>query len=344
MRTRIRILAPLALVVVATAACGSSGSSGTGGGSSSSAAGGSTAAAGGKACAPVAGDQLVVLKDDKALQSADNVLPAVNAKANTKNPALMPALEAVAAKITTDDLVNLNNAVDVQRKSVADAASGWVAAHDVTGGLAKGSGKIVVGSPGFTEGKVLGAIFADVLKKVGFDASAREVGSRDLYLKALIAGSEIQVVPEYLSTVTEAINKLPQVNGPSATPVASGDVQATFTALKPLAAKVGLVFGTPSAAADENAFAVTQALADKLKVTTLSELAAACSDGSLVLGGPTECPTRPFCQPGLEKTYSLKFASFKGLDAGGPLTKAAIAKGTVSIGLVFSSDGSLAKK
>ena len=341
MRTRIRILAPLALVVVATAACGSSGSSGTGGGSSS-AAGGSTAAAAGKACAPVAGDQLVVLKDDKALQSADNVLPAVNASANTKNPALMPALEAIAAKITTDDLVNLNNAVDVQRKSVDDAASGWVASHDVTGGLAKGSGKIVVGSPGFTEGKVLGTIFADVLKKVGFDASAREVGSRDLYLKALIKGSEIQVVPEYLSTVTEAINK--QVNGPTAKTVASGDVQATYTALQPLASKVGLAFGKPSEAADENAFAVTQALADKLKVTSLSELASACSDGSLVLGGPTECPTRPFCQPGLEKTYGLKFASFKGLDAGGPLTKAAITKGTVSIGLVFSSDGSLAKK
>jgi osmoprotectant transport system substrate-binding protein len=341
MRTRIRILAPLALVVVATAACGSSGSSGTGGGSSS-AAGGSTAAAGGKACAPVAGDQLVVLKDDKALQSADNVLPAVSAAAAKKSPALVPALEAVAAKITTEDLVNLNNQVDVQRKSVEDAASGWVAAHDVTGGLMKGSGKVVVGAPGFTEGKVLGAVFADVLKKVGFDASSREVGSRDLYLKALISGSEIQVVPEYLSTLTEALNK--QVNGANAATAASGDVQATFTKLQALGGKVGLTFGKPSEAADENAFAVTQALADKLKVTTLSELAAACSDGSLVLGGPTECPTRPFCQPGLEKTYNLKFASFKGLDAGGPLTKAAIAKGTVSIGLVFSSDGSLAKK
>jgi osmoprotectant transport system substrate-binding protein len=341
MRTRIRILAPLALTVVVTAACGSSGSSGTS--SSSSSTGGTTAAAAGKACAPVAGDQLVVLQDDKHLQSADNVLPAVNAAAGTKNPALMPALEAIAAKITTDDLVNLNAAVDVQRKTVDAAASGWVAAHDVTGGLAKGSGKIVVGAPGFTEGKILGAIFADVLKKVGFDASAREVGSRDLYLKALISGSEIQAVPEYLSTVTEAINK--KVNGPNAATVASGDVQATYTALKPLAAKVGLAFGTPSQAIDENAFAVTQALADKLKVTTLTELADACKDGSLVLGGPTECPTRPFCQPGLEKTYSLKFASFKGLgEAGGALTKTAIKQGTVSIGLVFSSDGSLAKK
>jgi osmoprotectant transport system substrate-binding protein len=79
-------------------------------------------------------------------------------------------------------------------------------------------------------------------------------------------------------------------------------------------------------------------------VSTLSELADACGDGSLILGGPTECPTRPYCQMGLEDTYGLKFASFQEYgDTGGPLTKAAIQKGEVSIGLVFSSDGALAK-
>ena len=57
-----------------------------------------------------------------------------------------------------------------------------------------------------------------------------------------------------------------------------------------------------------------------------------------------KCPARPFCQPGLEKTYGLKFASFRELDAGGPLTKAAITKGEVSMGLVFSSDGALAQQ
>ena len=78
---------------------------------------------------------------------------------------------------------------------------------------------------------------------------------------------------------------------------------------------------------------------------TLSELADACGDGSLVLGGPAECPTRPFCQPGLEETYGLKFGSFQEYgDTGGPLTKAAIQKGEVSIGLVFSSDGALATR
>ena len=335
MNARIRFIAPLALALLATAACGTSGSSGTGGSASGS-------AAAGKACAPVAGQQLVVLKDDKALQNADNIVPAVNAKTAAADPALLPALDAVSAKLTTDDLVTMNNQVDVQRKSADDVAAAWVKDHKVGDGLTKGSGKVAVGGSNFTESKILATIFADVLKAACFDASVKEVGSRELYLKSLAQGTDIQAFPEYLSTATEFINK--QLNGANATPVASGDVQATATALKPLAAKVGLVFGTPSAAADENAIAVTQAFADKLKVTTLSELAAACTDGSLILGGPAECPTRPFCQPGLEKTYGLKFASFSTLDAGGPLTKAGITQGKVSIGLVFSSDGSLAKK
>ncbi len=39
----------------------------------------------------------------------------------------------------------------------------------------------------------------------------------------------------------------------------------------------------------------------------------------------------------------LEFDSFTALDAGGPLMKTALTTGQVSIGLVFSSDGSLAQ-
>ena len=143
---------------------------------------------------------------------------------------------------------------------------------------------------------------------------------------------------QYLATVTEFLE------GDDATQVASGDVDATLEALQPLAQAASLTFGEPADAVDQNAYAVTTAFADKVGVTTLSELADKCSDGSLILGGPAECPTRPFCQPGLEDTYGLKFASFQEYgDTGGPLTKAAIQKGEVSIGLVFSSDGALAQ-
>ena len=332
MHARIRFIAPLIAAVALTAACGSSGSSGTGGGSKSS------GNASGSACAPVAGDKLVVLQDDKHLQNADNVIPAVNAAFSQGQPALLPALNAVSAKLTTKDLVDMNAAVDVDRKSAPDVAAAWVDKSGITSGLQKGSGPVAVGGAGFTESTVLANVYADVLKAAGFDASVREVGSRELYLKALEGGTEIQAFPEYLATLTEFLD------ADESRQVASGDVDKTLAALKPLAQTAGLAVGEPSKAVDQNAYAVTTAFADKLKVKTLSDLAKACGDGSLILGGPAECPTRPFCQPGLEETYGLKFASFQEYgDTGGPLTKAAIQKGEVSIGLVFSSDGALAQ-
>ncbi|TKJ31968.1 glycine betaine ABC transporter substrate-binding protein [Blastococcus sp. CCUG 61487] len=329
MRIR-RLLLPLALAAALTAACGESGSSGTGGDS-----GGNEAS--GDACAPIAGDQLVVLEDDEDLQNADNVLPAVNAATAEANPALLPALDAVSAQLTTDDLIEMNAAVDVQRQSAEDVAAAWVEENGVTEGLEQGSGSIAIGGGNFSEPTILANIYADVLEAAGFDASVQATGNRELYLPALQRG-EIQVHPEYLSTVTEFLE------GDDENQVASNDVQATYEALQPLAEEAGLVFGEPAEAADQNAFAVTQAFADELGVSTLSELADACGDGSLVLGGPGECPTRPFCQPGLEDTYGLEFASFQEYDAGGPLTKAALQQGEISLGLVFSSDGALAQQ
>jgi osmoprotectant transport system substrate-binding protein len=330
MRARTRIIAPLALAVALTAACGESGSSGTGGDADAS----GTAA--GDTCAPVAGDQLVVLEDDKQLQNADNVIPAVNAAAAQANPALLEALNAVSAVLTTEDLIEMNAAVDVERQSATDVAAAYISDKGLDSGVSGGSGPVVVGAADFTESQVLANLYADVLTAAGFQASVQTAGNRELYLPALERG-EIQVFPEYLATVTEFIE------GDDSTEVASGDVDATVEALTPLAEGVGLVFGEPAEAADQNAFAVTQEFADQVGVTTLTELADACGDGSLTLGGPGECPERPACQPGLEETYGLTFADFQEFDAGGPLTKAAIQQGEVSIGLVFSSDGALAQ-
>ena len=336
MRSRARTLVPLAVAGLLLTACGESGSSGTGG---AQASGGG---ASGDACAPVAGDQLVVLEDDKQLQNADNVVPAVNMATAMANPALLPALDAVSAAMTTEELIELNAAVDLERQSAEDVAAAWVEENVDTAALEQGSGPIIVGGANFTESTVLANVYADVLGAAGFDASVREVGNRELYLPALISGSEIQVFPEYLATVTDELNEL--ANGPTEDGPATGDVQETLTALQPIAEQAGLVFGEPSEAADQNAFAVTQAFADGLGVATLSELADACGDGSLVLGGPTECPERPQCQPGLEEAYGLQFDGFRELDAGGPLTKAALQQGEISIGLVFSSDGALAQR
>ena len=325
MRMRARHLAPLAaLAVLATAACGESGSSGNGG----SAAGGS---ASGDTCAPVAGEQLVVLEDDLELQAVDNIIPAVNSAYAAANPAVLETLNAVSAVLTTEDLVAMNNGVDNERQSAVDVAAAYVAEQGLGEGLSGGSGPVVVGGASFTESQILANVYAEVLNAAGFQASVQTVGQREAYLPALTAG-EFQVFPEYVGTLAEYLDGNPDEA------VASGDLEASVAALRPLGEAASLTFGEPAEAADENAFAITTTLQDQLGgITTLSELAEACSDGSLVLGGTPECPTRPFCQPGLEEVYGFTFAAVNDYDLGAP-TNNALKQGEISLALALSTD------
>jgi osmoprotectant transport system substrate-binding protein len=314
--------------VLATTACGQSGSSGTGGAKASG-------TASGDACAPVAGDQLVLLKDDKNLQTVDNVIPAVNAQTSTSAPALLDALNAVSKKLTTQDLTNLISAVNDKRQSAVDAASAYVQDNSLGQGASGGSGAITVGAADFPESQILANVYADVLTAAGFQATVQSVGKREVYIPALERG-EIQVFPEYVGSLATFLNG----SDPS---VASSDLQKTVDNLTRLGQGVGLAFGDPSQAADQNGFAITTALAKKLGgITSLSDLADKCGDGSLVLGGPTECPTRPFCQPGLEDKYGMKFSDVQDLDIGTPINQA-LQQGVISVGLVLTTDPILAK-
>jgi glycine betaine/choline ABC-type transport system substrate-binding protein len=63
---------------------------------------------------------------------------------------------------------------------------------------------------------------------------------------------------------------------------------------------------------------------------------------TLTLGGPPECPQRPFCLLGLQDTYGLEFKEFVPLDAGGPLTVQALTGGQIQVGLLFTSDPAIA--
>ncbi|GAA0710022.1 hypothetical protein GCM10010199_05880 [Dactylosporangium roseum] len=325
MRATLGVL--LGLATLGLAACGEEGSSGTQAPPSVSGAG----------CAPAAGDKLVVLDDDKKLQTADNIIPAINA--NAADPALVAALDKVSDTLTTEKLIQLNKAVDVDRKTSKVAADGFAKAENLTTGIEKGKGgPIKIGAADFSESATLGALYEIVLDAAGFDATVQTIGKREVYLGQLTKG-DIQVVPEYAGTLTEFING--QVNGASAAPLASGDLDKTVAALKGLGTKQGLAFGKASKAADQNAFAVTTEFASKHGVKTLSDFATKCSGQATVLGGPAECPQRPFCQPGLEKTYGIQFGKVLSLDAGGPQSKEALKKGNASIALVFSSDGSL---
>jgi len=192
-------------------------------------------------------------------------------------------------------------------------------------------GTVVVGGFNFNESTILADIYGKALEAKGYTVTYKtKLGNREIVEPALASGS-IDFYPGYAATDLEFINK--------GKGEANGDAQATTDKLNTYLSTIGAKALTPSPAIDANAFAVTKATATKLNLAKLSDLAPVASQ--MVLGGPPECPTRPFCQPGLQKTYGLNFKSFKDLDAGGPLSKNALANGDVDVALIFSSDGAV---
>jgi osmoprotectant transport system substrate-binding protein len=319
----------LMTAAVILAGCGESGSSGTEAPASSAA---------GNGCAPVAGDKLVVLTDDKNLQNTDNIVPAINKKSSS--PQLIAALDKVSVALDTTKLIELNKAVDIDRKSSKAAAEEFATANTITTGIEKGpGGDLTVGAANFSENATLGELYNIALTAAGYKVKVQQIGNRELYEPALEKG-DIDVVPEYAATLATFLSG--KVDGKNAKDPSSPQLDTTMTNLTALGDKVGLVFGKPSTAQDQNAFATTEAFSTKYGVKTLSDLAAKCSGAATVLGGPPECPQRPKCQQGLVETYKFEAGKFSSLDAGGPLTKTGLKQGTISIGLVFSSDGALA--
>ncbi|QGV79274.1 ABC transporter substrate-binding protein [Streptomyces ficellus] len=202
-----------------------------------------------------------------------------------------------------------------------------------------GKGTLVVGSAGFTEANVLAELYAQVLKDAGFATSIKTVENRELYEPALEKG-EIDVVPEYAATLAEFLNA--KVNGPKAVeekPVASSDVTATVTALEKLAGPRGLKVLPAGEAVDQNAFAVTREFAEKNKLKTLSDLGASGLKVKIAAGD--ECEIRPFCAPGLKKTYGVDVAGIDPKGVGTTQAKQAVKDGTDQLVLTTTTDATL---
>lgn len=116
---------------------------------------------------------------------------------------------------------------------------------------------------------------------------------------------------------------------------------ATTLALVLSACSSGGGSSTPSASAAASAPASAPASAS---TEPASEPASAGPSvaSQLVLGGPPECPQRPFCLLGLQDTYGLEFKEFKPLDVAGPLTVEALKNGDIQVGLLLTSDPAIA--
>ena len=192
-------------------------------------------------------------------------------------------------------------------------------------------GTITVAGFKFSEGSVLAELYGQALQHDGYTVTFKlNLGSREVVAPA-IKSSQVDLYIGYAATDLEFYN--------NSAGEASGDVTATTSKLNSHLQPLNLVALNPSSAVDQNAFAMTKANSTKYNATKLSDLAAI--GGQLVLGAGPECPTRPFCQLGLQKTYGINFKSFKALDTDGPLTRAALKNNDIQVGLVFSSDADL---
>lgn len=187
---------------------------------------------------------------------------------------------------------------------------------------------ITMGSTNFSEQLIVAELYAQALESNGYTITRKfNLGSREIVAPALASG-QIDMYPEYLASYLTFLTKDPNQ--------ASSDPAKTYANLQQAAKAKNITVLQYAPAQDENGFAVTKATADKNNLSKISDLVAL--NGKLVLGGAPECPQRPFCLPGLEKVYGLKFKAFKALDAGGPLTVAALQGGQIDVGELFTSD------
>ena len=202
---------------------------------------------------------------------------------------------------------------------------------DGSGDGTKEGPTITVSSFNFGESLILGEIYAQVLEVNGYPVSRTfNLGSRELVNPALKNG-EIDLLVEYTGSLLT-------FEGGTPTP----DPEETYQALVAAVTDAGLVPLAYGPAEDKNGIVVTAETAAALSLSTVSDLAA--YNGTLVFGGPPECPERQYCLIGLQEVYGLEFTAFRPLDVGGPLTVAALEGGEIDVALLFTSDGVIAAK
>jgi osmoprotectant transport system substrate-binding protein len=159
------------------------------------------------------------------------------------------------------------------------------------------------------------------------------LGSREIVAPAIKSG-EIDLYAEYAATYLTYLTKDAKL--------ASSDAVATHARLQEALKQEGLAALDFAPAVDTNGLVVSKATADRHRLSKVSDLSS--MSGQLVLGGPPECPDRPFCLQGLRQTYGLNFKEFKPLDAGGPMTVAALEGSQIDVAVLFTTDAVIQAK
>ncbi|RKR04381.1 osmoprotectant transport system substrate-binding protein [Kushneria sinocarnis] len=194
-----------------------------------------------------------------------------------------------------------------------------------------GGPTVTIGSTNFSEQLILANIYADVLQDRGVNVNTRlNLGSREVVFPALQNG-EVDVLPEYTGAVLAYLDRQGQYSDARHSDEVGAALDKalpdTLTALE------------YSPAQDRDVLVVTGDTASKYNLQTIGDLAPVA--GEMTLGGPPETRTRDAGMPGLKRVYDVAFGNFRSLDAGGPLTRGALANGDIDVARMFSSQGAI---
>ena len=203
----------------------------------------------------------VILEDPKSNFAAQNIVPIIN-KAKASD-GVKTTLNAVQAKLTTEDLGTLVGQVANDKEDPKDVAAGWLKDNslDASGTAADGS-SLTVGSANFPENVILAEIYAGALEAQGATITKKlNIGSREKYFPALVKGS-LDLFPEYSGVSLQFVNK-------DATETAPDDVYAALGKALP----ANLIALDKAEAEDKDAVVVTKEIAEKFNLTTIADLA-----------------------------------------------------------------------
>ncbi len=211
------------------------------------------------------------------------------------------------------------------------AGCGSGAGHTPSGGANARQDAVVVASFNFPESELLAEIYAQALEHAGVPVRRElDLGPRELVQPALRQGL-VDVVPEYLGTALTSIAPDVSLNWT--------DPRAVLDALRRVLAPRQLRALQPAAASDQNGFTVTGVTAARLQLHTLSDLARVSPQ--LTLGGPSECPQRPYCLLGLQRVYGVHMKQFLAFDDE-TQRMTALQEGVIDVAVMFTTDGELA--
>jgi osmoprotectant transport system permease protein len=183
--------------------------------------------------------------------------------------------------------------------------------------------RVTVGSKAFTESVILGETLRLLSRHAGVEADhRRQLGGTRVLWNALLSG-EVDAYPEYSGTLVQEI--------------LTGENLDTPPALEAALTRRGLQMTPALGFNNSYAIGVTEALAERLKLRSISDLK---KHPDLVLGFGNEFMHRADGWPGLRQRYRLPHQRVRGLDH--DLAYRGIASGTLQVTDLYATDAEIA--